>query len=193
MNRFFPLQGIVNIIFNPVRFWERIQSEHVTTRFIRNSYFIPVALLVSVSAFFGSLLYANSELSPVYSVLISIKCFLVIFIAVFATSYLLGEITNPLDLGRDFNISFRLVAFSIAPFMICQIMSRIFESLLFVNVLGLYGLYIFWIGAERMLKPPQYKKMPLLIAVAITFAVIYISTESLFNMLTDRFFYSFFA
>jgi hypothetical protein len=132
-------------------------------------------------------------LSLVYSILFSIKCFIVIITAVYATSYLLGEITYPLDLGRDFNHSFSMVVFSVTPFLMCQILSRLFESLLFVNIIGFYGLYIFWIGAEKLLNPPQYKKMPLLIAVFITFTGIYIATDLLLSMITDRVFYLFFA
>ncbi len=105
---------------------------------------------------------------------------------------ILGEITYPLDLGKDFSISFRLIAFSLAPFILCQVLSRLFESLLFVNVIGLYGLYIFWTGAEKLLNPPQYKKMPLLIATTITLAVIYVAANVLLNMIVDKVYYAFF-
>lgn len=192
MNINFFLRGIKNIITNPIEFWQTIKSENVPASIIRNSFFIPVTLLVAIAAFIGSVLYANPELSTVYSVLFSIKCLVVIFIAVYSTSYILGEITFPLDLGRDFNISSRLVIFSVSPLLFCQILSRLFESLLFVNIISLYGLYIFWIGAEKLLNPPQYKKMPLLIATAITFTGIYIGADFILNMVTDRFFYAFF-
>jgi hypothetical protein len=193
MNFKFFLQGIINIVSNPVKFWETVKSEQFATSLIRNSFFIPLAIMVSLSGFIGSLLFTNAELSPVYSVLFSIKCFIVILTAVYATAYILGEITYPLDLGKDFNISFRMVVYSVSPFLICQVLSHMFESILFVNILGFYGLYIFWTGSEKLLNPPQYKKMPLLVAVTITFAGIYIATDLLFGMITDRLFYSFFV
>jgi hypothetical protein len=193
MNFNFFLQGIKNIVFNPTKIWETVKAEHTPTIVIRNSFFIPLVILVALSAFFGSLIFTNSELSPLYSVFFSIKCLLVIFTAVYATSYLMGEITYPLDLGRDFSISFSMIVFSVTPFLLCQILSRLFESLLFVNIIAFYGLYIFWIGAEKILNPPQYKKMPLLIAVFITFTGIYIATDLLLGMITDRVYYLFFA
>jgi hypothetical protein len=193
MNFKFFLQGIKTIIFNPVKFWETINSENTPTRLIRNCFFFPLVILVSVSAFTGSLLFINTELSPVYSVLFSIKCFAVIFLTVYATSYILGEITFPLDLGKDFSHSFRLVVFSVTPFLICQVLSRLFESLLLVNIIGFYGLYIFWIGEEKILNPPQYKKMPLLISTFITFTGIFIATDLLLKMITDRFYFAFFT
>ena len=192
MNLNFFLRGIKNIITNPIKFWQTVKSENLPASTIRNSFFIPVTLMVTIAAFIGSVLYTNPELSPVYSVLFSIKCLAVIFIAVYSTTYILGEITFPLDLGRDYNISYRLVLFSVSPFLFCQILSRLFESLLFVNIISLYGLYIFWIGAEKLLNPPQYKKMPLLIATTITFLGIYIGADLILNMVTDRFFFAFF-
>jgi hypothetical protein len=97
-----------------------------------------------------------------------------------------------LDLGREFNLSFSLIVYSITPFLLCQLLSRIFDSLLFVNIIGLYGLYIFWTGTEKLLAPPQYKKMPLLIAAAISLTGIYIVANLILTMLTDRVFYAFF-
>ncbi len=193
MNFSFFLVGIKNIVFNPVKFWETIKSENTSAALIRNSFLIPLSVLVTLAAFLGSLFFTNSELAPLYSVLFSIKCLLVIFIAVYATSYLLGQITYPLDLGKDFNNSFRMVVVSVTPFLMCQILSRLFESLLFVNIISLYGLYIFWIGAEKILNPPQYKKMPLLIATVISFAGIYIVTDLLLGTIIDRFYFLFFV
>jgi hypothetical protein len=193
MNFSFSPVGIKNIVFNPVKFWETIKSENTPAALIRNSFLIPLSVLVTLAAFFGSLFFTNSELTPLYSVLFSIKCLLVIFIAVYATSFLMGQITYPLDLGKDFNNSFKMVVVSVTPFLMCQILSRLFESLLFVNIISLYGLYIFWIGAEKILNPPQYKKMPLLIATAISFAGIYIVTDLLLGTIIDRFYFLFFV
>jgi hypothetical protein len=193
MNFNFFLQGLANVLLNPAKHWDTINNSNPSSRLVRNSFFLPVVLLVSASAFFGSLLFTNAELPLSYSIMVSIKCFIVILIAVYSTSYILGEITFPLDLGRNFKISFRLVVFMITPFLLCQILSRLFESVLFVNILGFYGLYIFWLGAEKMLNPPQYKKMPLLIATFITLTAIYIASDLLLTMIAGRLYRSFFA
>ncbi len=189
----FFLSGLKNIIFSPVKAWETIDSENKSIKVIRDNFLFPLIITVTLSAIAGSLLFTNTELSPVYSIFTGIKWFLVFFISIYLTSLILGEITFPLDLGKDFSVSFRLIAYSLVPFILCQVLSRLFESLLFVNVIGLYGLYIFWTGAEKLVNPPQYKKMPLLIATTITLAVIYVGTSVLLNMLVDKVYYSFFA
>jgi len=189
----FFLSGLRNIIISPVKAWETIDSENRPLKIIRESFLFPLLIIVTVSAIAGSLLFINTELSLLYSLFIGIKWFLALLITIYLTSFILGEITFPLDLGKDFSLSFRLIVYSITPFLLCLILSRLFESLLFINVIGLYGLYIFWTGSEKLLTPPYYKKMPLLIATTITLAAIYIITSILLNMLTDRIYFAFFA
>jgi hypothetical protein len=191
MNNKFFFFALKDILFNPAKEWETIDSDNRPVKTIRNTFLFPLIILVSVSAFAGSLIYSNSELSSVYSVFVGIKCFLLFYITIYASAFILKEITNTLDLGKNFAVSFRLIVFSVVPFLLCQVLSRFFESLLFVNVLALYGLYIFWTGAERMLTPQANKKMPLLIAAFITFTGIYIATNLLITMLIDRIFYKF--
>jgi hypothetical protein len=192
VNNFFVLE-LKNIITNPVKTWETIDSENRPVNAVRNSFLIPLLFLVSVSAAAGSLIFTNSELSPVYSVLAGIKCFLQLYITIYVTAFILKEITYPLDLGKSFPVSFRLIVYSLAPFLICQFFSRFFESLLFTNVLAIYGLYIFWTGTERLLTPPSQKKMPLLISTFITFTIVYVATNFIFKMLINKIFYKFFS
>ena len=191
-NKFF-LVIVKDIITNPANAWETINSENKSVKVIRNSFLYPLILLVSISAGAGSLIYANSEQAQVYSIFVGIKCFLLFYATFFITAFILKEITYPLDLGKNFTISFRLIVYSCVPFLLCQVLSRLFESLLFINVLALFGLYIFWVGSERMLTPPVHKKIPLLIATLVTFIGIYLATDLLFSMLIDRIYKIFFA
>lgn len=190
--KFFPVV-VKNMILNPGKTWDDINSLDLSTAALIKGLLIPFIFLISVSAFCGSLLFANSELEVSYSIMTAVKCFIITFFSIWATARILCEITSPLDLGRDFSISFRLVVFSSLPFLICQLFSRFFESLLFINILALAGLYIFWIGAEKLLNPPKYKKMPLVIATFLTMVVIYAISNLVLSKLIDKVYYSFFA
>lgn len=188
----FFLQGIKNIISDPARAWDSIDNQNKPVRFIRDSFLLPLIILVSISAFAGSMLFKGAEFPPVYSVFAGLKTFILLFGTIYITAYVFGEVTFPLDLGKDFHVSFRIITFSFVPFLICLILSNLFESLLFINVIGLYGLYIFWAGAEKLLDPPQYKKLPLLIATTITAIIIYVASNIVLSKMFDRIFYIFF-
>ena len=192
MGKKFLLFLVKDLIIDPAHAWETIAAENKPASQISIGVLFPLSLLVSVSAVLGSLLYTNSGLSPVYSIFTGIECFITFYISVYASSYILNKISFALDLGRNRLISFRLIVYSIVPFMLCQMISRIFESLLFVDVLSIFGLYIFWIGAEKMLTPPANKKLPLLFGAFISFIGIFIAADFLFTKLFDKIFYTFF-
>jgi hypothetical protein len=124
---------------------------------------------------------------------VGIKCFFLYFISIYATAFIVNEITGQLALGKSFDISFILIAYSVVPFLLCQVLSRLFESLLFVNILALYGLYIFWTGAEKILAPPPNKKVLLLIASFVAFIGIFIVTNFLLTKLIDKLYFIFFS
>jgi len=189
----FLLYGIKNILLNPSKYWETIHSENTPLKLIRNSFLFPLVILVSIALITGSLIFFNTELSIIYSILLGIRIFLVLTATTYVTSYILGEITYPLDLGRDFNISFRLIVYSLTPFLLCQVVSSVFESLLFVNLVGLYGLYIFWTGAEVMLKPSEHKRMPMLIATTVVLIGVFVITDLILKMMTERIYYTYFS
>jgi hypothetical protein len=112
---------------------------------------------------------------------------------IYGTAFIFKEITNALDLGRDFNLSIKIIAYSSAPFLLCQIISRLFESFIFVNVLSLYGLYIFWTGVEKMINPPEQKKIPMMISVAGVFIVLIIAGNWLLTLILDKLYFAFFS
>lgn len=184
---------ITNIILNPVRAWEAIFSENRPINFVRGSFFLPLIILVAVSAFFGSLLFTHTGFSHLYAILVGIKYFLLMFIVVYGTSFILKEILIALDLKSDFSVSFKIITYSIAPFLICQIISRLIESFIFVNVLALYGLYIFWNGIEKMINPPEHKKMPLIIATTVSFIALFFAVNWLLTLVIEKLYFTFFA
>jgi hypothetical protein len=193
MNNKFFLFKVTDIILNTGKAWETIDSENKPVSIIRNGFLFPLIFLVSIAAAAGSLIYVNPEASPVYSVFVGIKCFILFYAAVYASAYILVKITHALDLGDDFAVSFRLIVYSVVPLLICQIFSRLFESLIFVNVLSLSGMYIFWTGTEQMLTPPAHKKLPLLISSFITFVGIFAATDFVLTKVMDKVFYTFFS
>jgi hypothetical protein len=187
----FLVHSVHNIISNPIKEWVAIHSENKPVKYISRNLFFPLVTLATVSAFLGSLLFTSAELLKAYPILTGVKYFILIYLVVYGTAFIFREITNAFGLGRDFNLSFKIIAYSSIPFLLCQIVSQLFESFIFINVLALFGLYIFWIGIEKLLNPPEQKKLPLLIAVFVTFVVLFLAANWFLSMVFDKFYYAF--
>jgi hypothetical protein len=181
------------IIINPVRAWDEIYSDKRPVRYDRINFFFPVIIMIAFASFIGSVIFTSPGLKVIYSLFTGIKYFLLLYIVIYATAIIFREITYALDLGRSFSVSFKMIVYSMTPFFICQIVSSIFESLIFINLLAFYGTYIFWIGAEKVLNPPEHKKMPMLISVLITTAGIYLTTNLFLTMLLDKIYFAIFS
>lgn len=189
----FLFNSIRYIILNPAKGWRIIYEEDRPLKEVRNSFFFPLIILASLCAFLGSIIFTNATLSPVYSVFVGLKYLLLYSFVIYTSALVFGEITKALDLGKNFTLSFKMIAYSLAPFMICQFVSHLFESLIFVDVLSLYGSYIFWIGAIRMLNPPEHKKIPMLVATFVVVTGFYIAGNIVLTSITDRIYYAVFA
>lgn len=189
----FLYQRTKHFIISPVKAWEVVHRENRPIKYVRGSYFMPLIILVSISSLLGSLFFINNTLKPMYSVLTGINTFLFLYIGVYASAFIVNEITRALDLGHEFLTAFKLVAYSLAPIFLSLTVSRLFESLLFINILGLYGLYIFWTGMEKMINPPEHKKLPMLIATVISMIIIFSLLQILLSRLTESVYFALFA
>jgi len=189
----FFFRQIALIIWSPRKAWNNFSGSGHSAGKTRNNILIPLLLLVGICSFLGSILYSNVSLHTSYSVFTGIKFFLLDIIVVYLSALLFREITRALDLNADFSLSFTIIVYSLIPFFICQMVSLLFESLAFVNILALYGLWIFWSGSEIMLNPPVHKKMPMLIAFLVVIAELYIGSSIAFSSILERIYFGFFA
>ncbi len=181
------------LILDPDKGWHTISAERKPLEFVRNNFFLPLVVLVSISAFLGSLLFMHTGVSEVYSILAGIKYFLLFSITIYGTAILLQKITGIMEIKSDFNSCFKIVLYSSAPLLLCQIISRLFESFIFINILSLYGLYIFWVGAEILLNPPENKRTSLLLLSASVYIAFFALTSRFLTMVIDRIYFAFFA
>jgi hypothetical protein len=190
--RFF-FRQIALIILSPRKVWNNLSEDRHSTRHVRNNLLLPLLLLVGVCSFLGSILFANITLQPAYSIFMAVKYFLLDLIVVYLSALLFREIAKALDLAADFSLSFTIVVYSLIPFFICQMISLMFESLAFVDILSLYGLWILSSGIEITLNPPHHKKMPMVIAEIVVIAELYIGGVIALSSVIERIYFSFFA
>ena len=180
-------------IISPAKAWEVVYRENRPIKYVRGSFFMPLIILVSICSFFGSLLFINTTLKPEYSVLIAVESFLVLYLGVYASAFVVREIIKALDLGHEFVVAFKLVAYSLTPLFLSLAISKLFESLIFINVLSLAGVYILWSGMVRMLNPADHKKAPMVIATFVSMVIIFGVLQFVLSKLTESVYFALFA
>jgi hypothetical protein len=191
MNLNFLVRSVTDIILNPAKVWRTIHSEDKSVIFLIWNLFFPLILLASISALAGSLLFNNPGLKTAYSVLAGIRYLILFFLVIFGTTLIFMRIASFLSSAIDFKVSFRITAFSLIPFFLCQILSLTFESFIFVNVLAFYGLYICWTGIEELLNTQEKQKLMLMISAAVVFITLFIIINWILSHAFDKLYFAF--
>ncbi|MBN2664966.1 MAG: hypothetical protein JXR67_00535 [Bacteroidales bacterium] len=182
-----------NIILSTLKEWDAIYARNKPYRLFSRSLFFPLLILASISTFLGSYLFTNTELTNFYSVITGLRYFAVITIVVYGTALGMREMMRSFGYGNDFGIAFKIVCCSVVPLLLCQILSQLIESFIFVNILAFFGFYILYTGIERMLSPSESDRLKLMIGVPLIFFILFILTGRIITQITDKFYFSFFA
>jgi len=182
-----------NLVLNTVKEWDSIYAENKPAKLFSRSLFFPLVILASISTFLGSFLFTNTELTNIYSVIAGIRYFIVMTIVVYGTALALREIMRTFGYGNDTGTAFKIVSASLAPLLLCQILTQLFESFIFVNILAFFGFYILYTGIDRMLSPSESDRLKMMIAVPLVFFILFILTGRIIAQITDKFYFSIFA
>lgn len=189
----FLVKTIKNIIVNTEYEWDTIVTENRTSRFISLNLLLPLIIPASLSAYLGSLLFIDTGLNQIYSVLTGLKYFLLFFAVVYLTAVLLKEVLRRYGSDAGFEYAFKITALSSVPLLLCQIISRLFESFIFVNVLALYGIYICWAGIDRLAGLPKKKKYQLLLIATALYIAVWLISNRFLRFVAEKIYYSLFA
>ncbi|HVN57127.1 MAG TPA: hypothetical protein VMT63_02410 [Bacteroidales bacterium] len=190
--KFFLRQIWISVI-SPSKVLAEIPGQSHSIRHIRNNLFFPLLVIVAICSFLGSVFFANVTLQPVYSIFLSLKFVILDLILVYLSALVFREIAKALDLQADYSWSFKILVYTMIPFFLCQVVSLLFESLAFVNILSLYGLRTIWLTGESLLNTPAHKRVPMLVANFIVITELYIGGAIALTSVIDRIYFHFFA
>lgn len=174
---------------NTPRAWKGLQTRIPSIGNLAAGFLLPVILLISISAFAGTLLFTNSRFTILFPVLTATGCFVQFWLAVLTTFLAMKILSRKRGINTEANVLFSLLVFSLVPFFICQLLSRLFESLLFVNILAIFSIYIFWAGEEKLLDISNENKSAMLIASSLTFFATYAITGLIFDKTAEKLYY----
>ena len=149
------------ILVDPAAAWRGIEKDVGDPAYLLSRYVAVLALIPALSSFVGATLVG--VVTPSGAIL---RANLIdgLFGAVFsyaascAIVLLLGLIIDflaPLFGGRrDFEEAFKLAVYSFTPLWLAGIF-LLLPGLRFLLLTGIYGIYLFWLGAPRLTKMPE--------------------------------------
>ena len=157
------------ILLTPQTEWPVIAREPGEPAVLFIRYVAVLAAIPALARFIGSSLIGGY--TPILFGLVgAIVSWLLTFGVVYAVAFVIEVLARRFGGRRDFQNAFKLSVYSYTPVWLAGIFLLI-PGLSFLTILGLYGLYLLWLGLPPLIDVPRDKALGFACAVVV-FAVL---------------------
>ncbi|HXB09438.1 MAG TPA: Yip1 family protein [Puia sp.] len=180
-----------NMIVAPVSEWRVIAEEKWTIQSLLSRYVVPMAMIPAIASFIGyGLVGANGILfrmsGPYWGISMALNSFITSLAVYLLGSWLIDRLGPGFGGTKNLDRSARLVAYSYTPAWLAGIFYAI-PGLQQGVVLGLYSVYLFYLGIPCLKTIPGEQR----VAFAIVSAILLIIIRFLVGLLLSDLIYSF--
>jgi hypothetical protein len=173
------------ILMSPKAEWTRIAGETSTPRQVLLGYALPLIAISPLAGLIGSqlfgynLLFTTVRLSIGFAVSTAVLSFIMAIVSVFVLSFV-ANLVSPKFSGRDsFPAAFRLVAYAMTAAWLGGIFGLIPSLALIGALLGLYSLYLLYLGATPVMGVPEDKAVGYTVVTILAAIVLYVIASAI--------------
>lgn len=158
-------ERVKGILLTPKTEWPVIDAEPSSIGDIYRGYVVPLAAVPAVCAALGGVLWGHSLLGITYrpsiaSALVgAVTSFLLTLIGVYLLALVIDALAPTFAATRDRTRAFKLAAYSGTAAWVAGLFQLV-PGLGWLSILGIYGLYLLYIGLPVLMRAPQDKAMP---------------------------------
>lgn len=173
------------ILLQPQQEWHVIEAEPTPPAALYSSYIIPLAAIPPIAMFIGLSLvgYGAGFVSFRIPIITSLVMAIIYYILSLGAVYLLGIIIDALAPSfmsrKDMNQSLKLAAYSSTPLWLAGIFYILPSLWVIPPLIGLYGIYLLFVGLPILMKSPPDKTIPYTAVIALAGIVLYFIVREL--------------
>lgn len=141
------------IIVSPRSEWTVIVHESGDPSFLFTNYVAKLALIPAVAQFIGISVIGRAM--PFFSGLFAaVFAYVLTFVVVYLIAVVADALAETFGGRRDFGNALKLVVYSFTPSWLAGIFLLV-PALSFLAILGLYGIYLMWLGLPVLMRVPR--------------------------------------
>lgn len=175
-------ERVRNILLQPAREWTVIEKDRETVIQLYTSYIAPLAAIGPVASIVGlsvigiSLPVGGSYRLPLTSAIWhAVTTFVLALVGTYVLALIIDALAPNFLAKKNSLQALKIAAYSSTPAWLTGVFSLI-PSLAFVQILGLYGVYLLYLGLPVLMKAPQEKALAyagvIILAAIVLFAMI---------------------
>lgn len=165
-----------NIILKPREEWNVIDAEPLDIKELLTTYVIPLAAIGPIATFIGWTVFGFGGIVRL-SVGVALQFAILSFIAAIAGVFIIAWIVNALapTFGAQQSMpqAIKLAVYGATASWLAAIFGLV-PALAFLSILGLYSLYLLYVGLPIMMKAPQEKVIPYFVATIVVAVISYV-------------------
>ncbi len=169
------IERIKRLILSPTAEWQAIEAEPMTAMGIFTSWVVPLAAIGPISLLIGGALFGYGIWHPPLSFFISlaISTYVMSLVGTFLLALIVDALAPSFGATKNPVAAMKVAAFSYTAAWIAGIFNLL-PALGILSIVGVYSLYLLWLGLPLLMKPPAEKATPyfavtLVVAVIVTF------------------------
>lgn len=163
-----------NIIVTPKTEWEAVAAEEPNIQQILLGYVLPLALIPTVATIIGwGVIGMFGFTSFTYGIAMGLVQIINAFLSVLIAGFVIDALAPSFGSQKNMGRAVQLVAYSMTPIWVAGILN-IFPALGWLaGLIGLYGLFLMYLGLSPLMKTSEDKKVGYLVVSIIILIVVY--------------------
>ncbi len=166
------------IVMTPAAEWRVIDREPGDAGFLFANY---VAILAAIPAVCGFVGWVLAGLPIVVAFFIALSRYVMSFVTLYVAAFVVDQVAPTFGGRRDFEGALKLVVYSATPVWLAGVF-LIIPPLAFLTILGLYSLYLLWIGIPILMRVPADRTLVFTVVVVLCMLVVAIVFGILFSL-----------
>ncbi len=166
------VERVKNILLTPQAEWERIDAEPADVNKIYMGYVLPLAALSAICAFIGMSVFGLTLMGTTYRVgVVPGAIGAVIQVAagvggVFLMAFIANALAPTFGSQQNMGQAHKLAAYGSTAGFLAGVFS-IFPPIAMLGIVGLYSLYLIYVGLPKMMKTPDDKRIGYFLSVIV--------------------------
>jgi hypothetical protein len=178
--------NVINILFEPPLFWEKQKESFTTNIQLLAGYLIPLIFFAAIGVFAGEM-FRGSRFYLFFPVIKAVRKIVLFTVYYIVMVIIINEMMPAFGIKKDLPAAQKLAAFSLTPAVVIAFITGLFPFLYILNILGIYGFYIFWTGINILLDFSDNKQysyfLLIIIAGLIVFSLLSIFLSKLLTVI----------
>jgi len=167
------VERVKAILLTPKAEWRTIEGEPGDPGYLFANYVAILAAVPAVCGFVGMAIFGFHRVGVFGGVAFALVRYLLSFLVVVVLAVVADALAPAFGGRKNQSNALKLAVYSMTPAWLAGVFALL-PGLRILSLVGLYGVYLFWLGASSLMKAPDEKSVPYTAAVVACGVVIYI-------------------